>query len=198
MSNYQALHGALPPEVVRNRDGRALYSWRVLLLPVLGESRLFEQFHLDEPWDSPHNQPLSTETPRCYRPAFGDYDDPPGLTRFQVFVGPGTAFERDGVTRRDFPDGGSHTFLVVEASDAVAWSKPADLEYDPDKPLPSLGGVFTKPVTFGCYTLWQKPGFVACFADCSVHFIRATTDDRIVRSLITGKGSEAIDLSQLD
>jgi hypothetical protein len=198
MSNYQGLHGSLPPAVVRDSDGRALYSWRVLLLPFLGESTLFEQFRFDEPWDSPHNRPLSSETPRCYLPALGGYDDPPGRTRFQVFVGPGTAFERDGITWHDFPDRGSHTILVVEASDPVVWSEPVDLMYDAGKPLPSLGGVFTKPVTLGCYTLREKPGFVACFADCSVHFIRATTDDRIVRSLITRNGSEAFDISQLD
>ena len=33
-------------------------SWRVKLLPYLGETKLYQEFHRDEPWDSRHNQTL--------------------------------------------------------------------------------------------------------------------------------------------
>jgi hypothetical protein len=33
--------------------------------------------------------------------------------------------------------------LVVEAADAVPWTKPDELEYDPNGPLPKLGGHFS-------------------------------------------------------
>jgi hypothetical protein len=32
--------------------------------------------------------------------------------------------------------------MVVEAAEAVPWTKPADLPYDPKQPLPKLGGMF--------------------------------------------------------
>jgi hypothetical protein len=32
-------------------------------------------------------------------------------------------------------------FLIVEAAEPVIWTKPDDLEYRPDAPLPSLGGI---------------------------------------------------------
>lgn len=45
--------GELPPAVKRGKDGQALLSWRVWLLPFLEQGNLFNQFNLDEPWDSP-------------------------------------------------------------------------------------------------------------------------------------------------
>ena len=32
-----------------------LLSWRVAILPFIGEQNLYNRFRLDQPWDSPHN-----------------------------------------------------------------------------------------------------------------------------------------------
>ena len=32
--------------------------------------------------------------------------------------------------------------VIVEAADPVPWTKPADVVYDPQRPLPKLGGLF--------------------------------------------------------
>src|SRR5262245_49879997 len=125
--SYHEVNGKLPPAIVRDKAGNPLYSWRVLLLPYLEETNIYEHFHRGEPWDSTINKTLLNETPPCYRSAWLD-PEPTGSTRFQVFVGPGTAFERDGLTWNDFPDGLASTILVVEASEPVVWSKPIDLE----------------------------------------------------------------------
>ncbi len=53
MHSYQDEHGRLPPAVVYDNDGEPLYSWRVLILPNLEQRELSQEFHLDEPWDSP-------------------------------------------------------------------------------------------------------------------------------------------------
>jgi hypothetical protein len=193
---YHDTHNKLPPAVVADKEGRPLYSWRVLLLPYLEELRLSQRFKLDEPWDSPHNKSLLGQTPRCYSP-FGLGDDPPGQTRYQVFVGPGTAFERDGLTLDDFPDGLANTLLVVEAGTAVPWSKPVDLAYAPDQPLPPLGGAFTKSVYFLGYEVRRKAGFNACFGDGTVRFISSSTDEGPIRALITRNGGEQVDVSKL-
>ena len=39
-------------------------------------------------------------------------------------------------------DGTSYTFAVVEAGPAVPWTKPADLAYDANKPLPKIDWPF--------------------------------------------------------
>jgi hypothetical protein len=194
---YHEAHGRLPPAVARGKDGEPLYSWRVLLLPYIEQGSLYQQFHLDEPWDGPHNMKLAEKTPKCYEPALGG-EDAPGLTRYQVFVGMGTAFERDGLTWEDFPDGLAATILVAEAGQSVPWSKPADLAYDPGQPLPLLGSVFTKPAHFLCYEIRREPGFNACFADATSRFISSRTDERTIRGLITRNGGEKVEPSKLE
>jgi hypothetical protein len=194
---YEKKHGRLPPAAVTDKDGKPLYSWRVLILPYLGEETLYQQFKLDQPWDSPDNRKLLDQVPGYYAPGRIP-TDPPGLTRYQVFVGPGTAFERDGLTFQDFPDGVESTLLVVEAAEPVPWSKPADLVYDPDHPLPSLRCPFGKPVVLLCYDLYHKTGFNAVFADGSKRFIGSRADEKALRGLITRNGGEVVDKSRLD
>src|SRR5437016_5495874 len=94
MHNYQGVHCRLPPAVVYGRDGTPLLSWRVLVLPYLGQQDLYEQFHLDEPWDSPHNLQLLPKMPVLYAPPSGKtWKVPAYHTVCQVFVGKGAAFE---------------------------------------------------------------------------------------------------------
>lgn len=56
-------------------------SWRVALLPFLGEHLLYADFLEEEPWDSTHNELLIARMPHV----FGD--DPLGLTRLHVMLG---------------------------------------------------------------------------------------------------------------
>lgn len=185
LNNYEAMNGKLPPAVVRGKEGQPLYSWRVLLLPYLEYDDIYKQFKLDEAWDSLHNKALLAKTPGCYRPMLTN-DAPPGMTRYKVFVGPGTAFGRDGLNlylAEDFPDGLSNTFLVVEGGEPVFWSKPEDLVYDPGKPLPALDGPYS-----------SKAGFNSVFGDGEIHFIRGNTDEVILRAFITRNGGEKVTL----
>ena len=189
---YHEVYGHLPPAVVRDRDGRPLYSWRVEVLPFLEQNALYKRFRRDEPWDGPNNRALLGETPQCYL-HYPDKGEPPGTTRYQVVVGPGTAFERDRLTWADFPNGPAGTILVAEAQDAVPWSKPADLAYDPGGPLPALGGEFRKPVRVACYVVRREPGFVAVFGDGQGRFVPAATDEATVRAALTRDGARTVD-----
>lgn len=65
---YQQQHGSLPADSPQ-------LSWRVAVLPFLGEDRLHREFHQKEPWNSPHNEALVTRMPKVLG------DDPLGLTR---------------------------------------------------------------------------------------------------------------------
>jgi uncharacterized protein DUF1559 len=197
LHDYHESVGHLPPAVIRDKDGRPLYSWRVQLLPYLEYDSLYKKLKLDEPWDSPHNKPLVAETPQCYEPYLGG-NDKPGLTRYLAFVGQGTAFERGGLTWDDFPDDLGETILVVEAGEAVPWAKPVDLKYDPDAPLPLLGAGYTKPVHFLCHEIRRKSGFNAVFADGKARFIPSNTPESTLRALITRNGGEKVDLSGLE
>jgi hypothetical protein len=60
--------------------------------PCLAEFRLYEQFRLDESWDSPLNLALLAEIPDVYAPEIGR-DRMPHATFYQAIVGPGAPFD---------------------------------------------------------------------------------------------------------
>src|SRR5258708_4096178 len=115
LRDYHAINGHLPPAVHRGKEGQPLLSWRVLLLPYLEGDNLYRRFHLDEPWDSPHNLTFLPEMSKVYASA-GEQPSERFMTFIQAVVGPGTAFDGDTGLRLpdDFPDGTAQTFLVVE------------------------------------------------------------------------------------
>jgi len=197
---YHADNGKLPPAVVYGKDGKPLYSWRVVLLRYLEQepfkgAEVHKHFKFDEPWDSPHNKELAKQTPAPYQILA---DEGPGLTCFQVLVGPGTAFEKPGLTFKDFPDGLSNTILVVEAKEPVPWSKPVDLAYDPNGPLPEFGGHFTLPHRFLYCKYGRKPFFFAGFGDAAIKYIPAKTSEKIIRAMITRNGGEQENTEDLE
>jgi hypothetical protein len=198
VKNYHEGYGRLPPAALKRKDGQPLLSWRVLILPYLEQDALFREFRLDEPWDGPHNRPLLAKIPKVYARWFSDPAVPPHATHYQAFVGPGTAFEREGLTWDDFLDGRANTLLVVEAAEPVPWTKPDDLRYDPAGPLPGLGMGLTKPVKFLGYEVRRRNGFNAAFADGTVRFLDAGMDEATLRAVITRNGGEPMSVSKLE
>jgi hypothetical protein len=140
--NYHDTHGRFPPAAVCDEYGKPLYSWRVMVLPFIEQDALFNEFHLDEPWDSPHNIQLVEKMPRTYAlppRVAARMKAPLGHTVMHVFHGRGAAFEgNEGLRIADFTDGLSNTIMIIEAGEPVPWTKPEELEYDPDQPLPPL------------------------------------------------------------
>lgn len=207
----------LPPAVVFDQHGNPLYSWRVLLLPFLGEEELYKQFKLNEPWDSDHNIKLLSKMPAVYR-APGTNQTGSLVTHYQVFNGYKENLPREHpdfvrlskqlnhrllnverrtlfVTRKELlrpitparissmfeaddephirplaSRYGTYSFvLVAEAGEAVPWTKPADLAYSPDLPLPPLGALF-------------RDGFHAVTLAGHVEFLDSRRDERKIRS----------------
>ena len=189
--NYHAIHKRLPQAAICNADGRPLLSWRVALLPYLEEEELYRAFHLDEPWDSLHNIKLLERMPRVYQtPHRTDFSEESHSTFFQVFVGPGTPFEKGKIVNfnESFSRGTSAIILVADAASPVPWTKPDDLAFDPDEPLPALGGIVL-PEQRRVSDLYGFPAkirriFVLC-ADGSVQGINpATCNEEVLRHAI--------------
>jgi len=179
MTAYESAQKSLPPAASYDADGKPLLSWRVHLLPYLGMQELYEQFHLDEPWDSPHNRLLIERMPPIYRSP-GSKLEQGGLASYVVPVGPQTVFSgREGTKLEDITVGPAETILLVEVGDeqAVVWTRPEDLPFDPDQPAKGLGGPF-------------PGGFNATFCDGSVRFIKLPQDPGDLRALFTRAGQE--------
>ena len=193
--DYHHVNGRLPPPAITNKDGKPLLSWRVLVLPFVEEQRLYQEFHLDEPWDSPHNLPLLNKVPYVY--ASTVLPEERRMTHYQVIVGSGTPFEKEGLTWDDFPDGRSNTILIVDAVEAVPWTKPSDVNYNPQATMAVLGQNHQYSIHFSRYTLGAYQVFNAAFADGTIRFVRVDKNPESMRGFVTRNGGEALDWSKI-
>jgi hypothetical protein len=192
----------LAPLKLEGKEVKLGLSWRVQLLPYLGENTLYEQFKLDEPWDSPANKALLPKMPKVFAPPrVKGTEDKPGYTHYQIFT---TArFQGDNASRPIFPnlymavlapkdrpklgriaDGTRNTILIAEAARAVPWTKPEDLPYAGDLQIPSLGHA--------------APGVIfVCMADGEVRALSRRAKASDLRALITSFGGEVVDPDDL-
>jgi hypothetical protein len=168
LHNFNERHETLPPAASSKSQNKPPLSWRVHILPLLNEQALYDEFRLFEPWDSEHNRKLIPKMPAVYRVPLTDPLDP-GKTCYLVPVGHNTLFpppesDRGSVSLvRDVYDGLPNTILLVEANRELAqpWTKPQDLDYDPEDPVAGLGGL-------------RPAGFLAVWGNGRVTLVPAT------------------------
>jgi len=195
LANHEAHYRCLPAAGENERGERPRLSWRVQLLREIDQYSLYEQFHHDEPWDSPHNKSLIDKMPAVFKPP--GYDLPPGHTCYLAVTGPKTAFPGPmlgtmdsrrprGVRDSYIIDGRTNTITVVEADEdqAVPWTKPDDWEYDSKQPTRGLGNS-------------RRGGFLALFADGSIQTISRDADPEAIRAAMTARGGENLDREAL-
>jgi len=169
--NYESAYGHFPTQGTYDKNGKPLLSWRVQILPFIEQQELYDQFHHDEPWDSPHNRKLISKMPEVFQspslPQMG------GKTVYLGVAGEGMIFNKD--QKIDFSkitDGSSNTIYTIEAdmSHAVEWTRPVDLQVDPKNPLDGLGRL-------------RPGGFIATMADGSVQFISGNIDPEMLMNM---------------
>jgi hypothetical protein len=191
MHNFHANHGHFAPQSLVDDNGKRLLSWRVLLLPYLDAYPLYQEFHLDEPWDSEHNKTLIAKMPAVFQSrGLGVEVLESGRTRFVAPLTADSAMGRSGpgVPIRDIIDGTSNTLLVVraDADRAVIWTKPDDVVIaDESNPIRSLIGEDSK-------------GFSACLCDGSCRFFSASIPPELLRALLSINGREVIDWDKVE
>lgn len=176
--NFHDVHKAFPASKNLGQDRKYPASWRVELLPYLDQAALYKQYRFDEPWDSENNRQLLEKMPAVYRNQSAE----PGSTStgYVALVGPQTAVgETRGNRYLDITDGTSNTLLIVESATEIPWTKPEDVPYAADKPIPALGGV-------------HADGFVGLLADGSSRFFQSDTKEATLRALISRNGGEPI------
>jgi prepilin-type processing-associated H-X9-DG protein len=173
LHNYHDTMNVFPTLAEGAGTPKKKLSWRVEILPYLEEQKLYEQFKMDEPWDSPNNVRLLPLMPKVYQcKRFPDAG--PGMTYYQTFVGPNTVLNTVGgadLIAITNANGASQTLIVVEAGDPIPWTKPDDMPFDPKKPLPPLGGP-------------KRVHFNALFADGHVQTLPQNINPQTLRLMI--------------
>jgi hypothetical protein len=175
MHNYHDTHGCFPPAVVKDAEGKPLYSGRVLLLPFIEQANLYQAWDLTQAWDSPANQPLSQSLIQTFR----DPKDTgaPGQTSYLFVTGPGTIGEADAkVQIQTITDGTSNTIMFVEvANSGVNWAEPRD--WDASSTLPPSN---------------NKSGNLIGLADGSVRTLSPQTPPATLKAATTRSGGETM------
>ena len=126
-------HRAAPPRYSILTNKQPAHSWRVHLLPFLGEQDLYSKIRLDEPWDSEHNRQFHALTPSVYRRPGTELD--PNATEACVYscvadknsalVPADSDFDQTGaVAALPSQDGRPGAILYYERPDAVCWMDP--------------------------------------------------------------------------
>ena len=163
--NFESANRVFPPaKEGRDSDGNSNLSWRVHILPYIGQTELYFQFHLKEAWNSEHNLKLLDKMPDIYKGVASGLDSfselKPGYTTFQAPVGDGTIFGgTKPVKISDINDGTSNTICLVEvkAEFAKPWTAPEDYRFDIANPAMGLAEIAS-----------EKPSFLGALADGSV------------------------------
>ena len=174
LHNYHDTFKQFPSRASKGGNGKPLLSWRVAVLPFIEEGALYQQFHLDEPWDSEHNMKLLDKMPATFRhPSFAG---PQGQTVYLAPYYESTVWSQDKPGIAQITDGTSNTIALFEVDDghAVPWTKPEDLD------LHELDII-------DCF---RPTGSNVGFFDGSIQFLARDIEPDLLKALITSAGGE--------
>lgn len=132
------------------KDGSHALSWRVHLLPFLGHQELYDQFRLDEPWNSEHNMKLIEKMPGVYKHPTMKLEN--GKTAFLVPTANGGVFDQSGdpgeltplgIRSDQIKDDRAQTALLLEVNkdNSVVWTKPGDFAFPAKEISKRMSGI---------------------------------------------------------
>ena len=183
IQGFESVHRRIPQRAIRDNDGKPLLSWRVLLLPYLGQDELYSQFRLNEAWDSEHNKKLLEKMPAVY--ANPNTELQLGYTTYLAPFGyvdqrEQTAWDVEPLLLRQVSAGLGNTAAVVEVTplSAVPWTKPEDFDLKERELLEFLG----EPPTGGLVVM----------LDGNSYDLSRWKDKRRLKAVLTVNGGEAV------
>ncbi|MCC9644056.1 DUF1559 domain-containing protein [Rhodopirellula sp. JC740] len=194
LNAYASDHGAYPAPYTTDRSGRRLHSWRVAILPYLGEEGLYNRIDKDVAWNEGDNEQLMwSEMPAVFRhPELQGW----GVgTVYQLVTGTGTLFPATGpLGPASATDGATKTILVVEgAMDGMtdSWMEPYDVD------IQQIGGAINGPSGKGLGGATEG-GVCVATVDGRGYFLPDTTPPLTVQALLTPRGGEPLSDDVLD
>jgi len=197
LESYHKDHGHFPPAVVNDADGNPMHSWRVLILPYLGEEDLYSQYDLSQSWNSPANSKLAGQTPWFYRCPTTLSPTNSTSTDYFAIAGSDTAWSgTKTLHKEDIHDGLAATVLIAETEcdPGVHWMEPKDLAIDEFLDASDSANALVHP---HLYRDAQEFGRHVLMADGTVRFVPKTFPRATLESLLTINGGEGIDIHSL-
>jgi hypothetical protein len=182
---YHDAKGTLPPSVFVSPSGKK-HSWRIAILPYIGEEKLYYKYRFDEDWDSKHNLEVTKEMPDVFR---SDVDDSETTSSswFLLTGAQGAINDTSPLTLKEISkfDGTRRTILIVEAKRNMHWAKPEDIRIDfESRNFPTLGG-------------YHVGGFNIALADGSIYFVDKQIRDELLWSFYTVNGGEEFEVQDM-
>jgi hypothetical protein len=186
---YQQKHGHFPTAVVTSDEGGPPMSWRVAILPEMGEVGLYGTYHAKERWNGPANETLIKAMPRLFRcPSDGGIGE--GETSYVMITGEDTIGGTPGAPGVPFRISGglSKTIIVVEVHGLkIPWTEPRDISLDE----------LAQRLRTGGGRIGHVASFNAAMADGSVRNFSAKIDPEILRRLSLINGDKPVTVDNL-
>jgi len=180
MHNYYDVHKHFPAAVVIDPKSGVGHSWRVAILPYLDQTKLYEQYKMNEPWDSEANLKVLAQMPPVFR-----IPGEPGKTNNTEVVaayGKNLAFEvgdKIGTKFEDMTDGTSNTICIIATKTEIPWTKPEDILIDVTQAkFPAFGD--------------SEKGFLVGISDGSVRRIPGNISLETLKIILTRNGGEVV------
>ena len=172
MHNHLAANNAFPKPAITDKDGKPLLSWRVAILPYIEQASSTTSSSWTRRGIARTTRPCCKEMPAVFLcPSRANVA--PFTTTYRVFTGKGALFENgEAIGVAGVTDGTSNTLMVVEADEAVPWTKPDDLTFDPEAAASLCGAGSSHP-----------GGFNGSMADGSVRFFKKAINLNVFRKL---------------
>lgn len=199
LQGYHDAHGCFPPAYISDEGGRPMHSWRVLILPYIGQRALYEQYAFSEPWDGPNNRKLAGQIPSVYQcPSSNAAAGGRPATSYLAVVGPKNVWPRGKTTKlSDIRDGAAYTIMLVEVANSdIHWMEPRDLSFEDALRginSPEGMGISSRHISGEDYFHYGTPIANVAFADTHVRRLPEGFPVEELKSLLTIDAGDAVE-----
>jgi hypothetical protein len=135
--NYADKYRCFPPAIMADKNGKPMHSWRVLILPFLEDTDLYNQYNFNEPWNGPNNRKLLEKKNPYFTCPSEREDSESGTpyTSYLAVIGSEAVLNKQNARKMKvadrFADGMQSSLLLIETTGSnVNWTEPKDLDVD--------------------------------------------------------------------
>lgn len=185
LNAYAAEYGTYPPPAVLDSNGTPMHSWRVLILPYLGEKRLYKRYDMTKPWNATENANIQAQIPSVFVCPANSNATMVGESNYMLITGARTLFPPTGPAKPSaIADGKGNTLLVVEtANSTIAWTDPRDLNIATMPPtIGAVGGIGGN----------HQGGATVVFADGQPGWLPSDINKPVLDGLLSPSGGESV------